>query len=152
MLLTIGFAVAAEDVRHFQLRAIHRAGWLEVLGRCGLDLQRNRARQQIQWARCGAHFAGSDAEIFCCGSQAAMAEEQLNSTNVGALLQQVNREGMTKRMRRDRFGDLANAVSLLTDFLNCSPTDVLAWDVACKEPVLGSFYSPPRAQNLQKLG
>src|SRR5258708_25397775 len=31
MLLTIGFAVAAEDVRHFQLRAIHRARWLEVL-------------------------------------------------------------------------------------------------------------------------
>jgi len=25
MLLTIGFAIAAEDVRHFQLRAIHGA-------------------------------------------------------------------------------------------------------------------------------
>jgi hypothetical protein len=38
MLLTIGFAVAAEDVRHFQLRAIHRARRLEVLGCFGLDL------------------------------------------------------------------------------------------------------------------
>src|SRR3981081_4401823 len=32
MLLTIGFAVAAEDVRPFQLRAIHRARRLEMLG------------------------------------------------------------------------------------------------------------------------
>src|SRR6267378_7236380 len=54
MLLTIGFAVAAEDVRHFQLRAIHRARRLEVLRWCGLDLQGNWARQQIQWARGGA--------------------------------------------------------------------------------------------------
>ena len=38
MLLTIGFAVAAEDVRHFELRAIHRARRSEVLGWCGLGL------------------------------------------------------------------------------------------------------------------
>ena len=49
MLLTIGFAVAAEDVRHFQLRAIHGT-LLEGLGWFRFDLQGNRARQQIQWA------------------------------------------------------------------------------------------------------
>ena len=74
MLLTIGFAVAAEDVRHFQLRAIHRARWLEVLGWCGLDLYRNRTRQEVQRARCRTDFAGRNAEIFCCRRQAAMAE------------------------------------------------------------------------------
>ena len=84
MLLTIGFAVAAEDVRHFQLRAIHGARRLEVLGRGGLGLQGNRARQQIERARCRAHFAGGDAQIFCCGGQAAMAEQQLNGADVGA--------------------------------------------------------------------
>ena len=78
MLLTIGFTVAAEDVRHFQLRAIHGARRLEVLRAGTLDLHRNRARQQIQWARCRADFAGRDAEIFCSGRQAAMAEQQLN--------------------------------------------------------------------------
>src|SRR5256885_13156591 len=61
MLLTIGFAVAAEDVRHFQLRAIHRAQRLEVLGWFGLDLHRDRTRQQIQRARCRADLAGGDA-------------------------------------------------------------------------------------------
>src|SRR5215471_19379336 len=60
MLLTIGFAVAAEDVRHFQLRATHRAKRLEVFGWFGLDLHRDRARQQIDsmlsrlcWSLCG---------------------------------------------------------------------------------------------------
>jgi hypothetical protein len=48
----IGFTVAAEDVRHFQLRAIQGARRLEVLLRSRLDLHRNRTRQQIQWARC----------------------------------------------------------------------------------------------------
>src|SRR5215469_8969861 len=56
MLLTIGFAVAAEDVRHFQLRAIHRARRLEVFGWFWLDLHGNRKRQQIQRTRCRADF------------------------------------------------------------------------------------------------
>src|SRR5437016_7391482 len=70
MLLTIGFAVAAEDVRHFQLRAIHRARRLEVFGWFRLDLRRNRTRQQVQGARCRADLAGGDAQIFC-GSREA---------------------------------------------------------------------------------
>src|SRR5215469_4286552 len=74
MLLTIGFAVAAEDVRHFQLRAIHRARRLEVLGWFGLVLHRDRTRQQIQRARCRADFAGRYAEIFCGCGQTAMPE------------------------------------------------------------------------------
>ena len=96
MLFAIGFAVAAEDVRYFQLRAIHRARWLEVLGWCGLDLHRNRARQQIQRARCRADFAGRDAEIFCCGRQAAMAKQQLDGANISARFKQVNRESVTQ--------------------------------------------------------
>src|SRR6266699_3856647 len=74
MLLTIGFAVAAEDVRHFQLRAIHRAQRLEVLGWFGLVLHRDRTRQQIQRTRCRADFAGRYAEIFCRCGQGAMTE------------------------------------------------------------------------------
>src|SRR3974377_1894661 len=49
MLLTIGFTVAAEDVRPFQFRAIQGARRLELLRRSTLALHRNRARQQIQW-------------------------------------------------------------------------------------------------------
>jgi hypothetical protein len=51
MLLAIGFTIAAEDIRHFQLGAIH--GTVRLEERCfgGLDLQGNRVRQQIEWAR-----------------------------------------------------------------------------------------------------
>jgi hypothetical protein len=51
MLLAIGFTIAAEDVRHFQLGEIHRTQRLEERWRSGLDLQGNRVRQQIEWAR-----------------------------------------------------------------------------------------------------
>jgi hypothetical protein len=39
MLLAIGFTIAAEDVRHFQLGAIHRTQRLGERWRSGLDLQ-----------------------------------------------------------------------------------------------------------------
>ena len=106
MLLTIGFTVAAEDVRHFQLRAIQGARRLEELRRSRLDLHRNRTRQQIQWARCRAHFAGRDVQIFCGSGQAAMAEQELNLANVGARFKQVTCKGMAHGMRCDRFRNL----------------------------------------------
>src|SRR6516164_5965424 len=130
MLLTIGFAVAAEDVRHFELRATHRAQRLEVFRRFGLDLHRDRARQQIQRTRCRADFAGRYAKIFCCSGQAAMTEQQLNGTNVGALFQQMDGKSVPKRMRCDRFRDLANTVGLLTLLLNRKSCDVPAREVS----------------------
>ena len=87
MLLAIGVTIAAEDIRHFQLGAIHRTQQLEERWLGGLDLQGNRVRQQIEWARCRADFAGRDAEIFCCGGQAAMSKEKLNGADISALLQ-----------------------------------------------------------------
>ena len=42
MLLSIGFTIAAEDVRHFQLWAIHGAQRLEERWRSRLDLLGNR--------------------------------------------------------------------------------------------------------------
>src|SRR5215469_6734986 len=54
MLLTIGFAVAAKHIRHFELRAIH-VPELEVLWWSGLGLSGNRLREQIGWAGGGAH-------------------------------------------------------------------------------------------------
>src|SRR5215469_8382877 len=149
MLLTIGFAVAAENVRHFQLRAIHCARRLEVLRWCGLNLHRNRTRQQIQRTRCRADFAGRYTEVFCSSGQTAMTEQQLNGTNIGALFQQVNGKSMSKRMRRDRFRDLATPVGLLALTVNRASCDVLAREVSWEEPVLGLFDSPPSTQDLQ---
>jgi hypothetical protein len=44
MLFSVGFAVAAEDIRHFQLRAIHGPRRSEVLRRGGLGVCRNGSR------------------------------------------------------------------------------------------------------------
>src|SRR6516162_8479768 len=130
MLLTIGFAVAAENVRHFELRAIHRAQRLEVFGWFGLDLHRDRARQQIQGTQCRADFAGRYAEIFCSRGQTAMTEQQLNGADVDALFQQVNGKSVSKRMRRDRLRDLANTTGLLALKVNRVSCDVLPREVS----------------------
>src|SRR5258707_7641784 len=46
MLFTIGFAVAAEDVRHFQLRAIQGARRVEALRRRKAGLPPNKERRE----------------------------------------------------------------------------------------------------------
>ena len=78
-----------------------------------------------------------------------MTEQQLNGTNIGALFQQVNGKSVTKRMRRDGLGDLANTVGLLALFFNRKSCDVLAREVSWEEPVLRLFDSPPSTQDLQ---
>ena len=59
-----------------------------------------------------------------------MTEQQLNGTNVGALFQQMDGKSVPKRMRCDRFRDLANAVGLLTLLLNRKSCDVPAREVS----------------------
>ena len=147
--LTIRFAVAAKDVRHFQLRALHRARGLEVLRRRRLLLRDDRMWKQIEWAGGGADFVGCDFQVSCRCGQAAMTEQQLNGTNIGALFQQVNRKSVSKRMRRDGFRNLANTVGLLALTLDCKSCDVLAREISWEEPVLGLFDSPPSTQDLQ---
>ena len=60
MLLTIGFAVAAKHIRHFEPRAIH-VPELTVLWWSGLRLSANRLREQIEGAGGGAHLGSGDA-------------------------------------------------------------------------------------------
>src|SRR5258706_1147745 len=52
MLFTIGFAVAAEDVRHFQLRAIQGARRFEGFRPGQAGPPRKTAQQQNQWGPC----------------------------------------------------------------------------------------------------
>src|SRR6516165_5120505 len=54
-------------------------------------------------------------------------------------------------MRCDRFGDLANPVSLLALRLYCVLGDMPARDVAGKQPVLWPLHWPPSTQDLQEF-
>jgi len=96
-------------------------------------------REQIKWAGGGAHLGGCNAQIARGGSQAAMTEQELNSTDVGALLEKVNRKCMAQRMRCNGFGNLASGVGFLAFPLNCVSGDVPVWEIAGEEPVLGFF-------------
>jgi len=57
--LTIGLAIAAKNIRHFKLGAIHVPA-LKVLWWSGLGLSGNWLREQIEGTGGRAHFAGSD--------------------------------------------------------------------------------------------
>jgi hypothetical protein len=60
MLLTIGFAVAAKHIRHFESRPIHFPE-LTVLRSSGFRLSASRPWGQIEGTDGGAHLGGSDA-------------------------------------------------------------------------------------------
>jgi len=87
--------VAAEDVRHFEFWALHRARRSEVLGGGGFRLRRYRSRQQVERAGGRTHFGGGDTQVSCGRCQATMAHQQLNRAHVRAGFQQMDSEGVT---------------------------------------------------------
>src|SRR6266550_1788602 len=85
MLLTIGFAVAAEDVRHFQLRAIHRAWRLEpklsdffdccsVFGQRGENQSGFGVTAGQKWFECAQRSERTTLGGTCCRSRPRSAE------------------------------------------------------------------------------
>ena len=104
MLLPIGFAVAAEDVRQFELRALH-AGRSEILRSGGFGFNRDGMGEQVERTRCRANLARGNPQVSSGSRQAAVSEQQLNGPNIRSRLQQMNREGVPKRMGRNGFPD-----------------------------------------------
>ncbi len=49
---------------------------------CGLGLNRDGTWEKIKWARRRTHFAGGDPEITSGSRQAAVAEQQLDGTDI----------------------------------------------------------------------
>jgi hypothetical protein len=98
MLFAVGFAIATEHVRHFHLRAIHKPRRSKMLRRCGLGLKGNRTRQQVKGTRCRTYFASGDPQVAGRGSEAAVAEQQLNRADIGTGFEHVNGEGMSQRL------------------------------------------------------
>ena len=80
-----------------------------------------------------------------------MAEQQLNGADIGAGFQQMNREGMAQRMRRDRLGEVGAPMCLLTSVFDGISRDRLARVTAREEPVLRAHGLPVAAQDIQQL-
>jgi hypothetical protein len=96
MLFAVSFAIAAEHVRHFQLRAFHEPRRSKMLRRRGLGLKGNGARQQVEGTRCRTYFAGGDSQVAGRSREAAVAKQQLNRADIGAGFEHVNGEGMSE--------------------------------------------------------
>ena len=56
----------------------------------------NRRWQQIERTGGGTHLARGDTQVPSRGGQTAMAEQQLNGTNVGSGFQQMHCEGVAE--------------------------------------------------------
>src|ERR1700674_776576 len=94
MLLTIVCAVAAEHIRHFELRAIHFPGALSVVGSSELLLSANQLRVQIERTLGRAHLGSGQTEILGRGSEVAMTKQQLDGAHVGTGFQQMDCKSM----------------------------------------------------------
>ncbi len=110
MLITESRAEVAEYIRHFQPPASHGC----ASGRDQVRHGWNDGVQELQRTGGCADRAGGDHEISSRGAQIAMAEQQLDRTEIGAGLQQVDGERVAKRVRRDRLANAAPQTHLTT--------------------------------------
>jgi hypothetical protein len=68
-----------------------------------------------------------------------MTEQQLDGPHVGAVLEQMDREGVAQGMRRDGFGDACGSMRFPAHQLDSVSGNVPARDIAREEPWLGFF-------------
>jgi hypothetical protein len=86
-------------------------------------------------------FSGSDHgdhQIARCSAQVAVPEQQLDGAQVGACLQQVNREGVSQRVRRDRLVDAALCAYLPAGVINGERADWPVRPITRKQPDAGT--------------
>lgn len=79
-----------------------------------------------------------------------MAKEQLDRAQIGARLQQVNREGVTQRMWRDRFGDVAFAPGCPAYEIDDQGRNGLFGVPAGEQPFFGAEATPILAEDFQQ--
>lgn len=72
--------------------------------------------------------------------------------HVGAGRQQMDGEGVAKRMERNRLGQSGAVARFRAGLSHCIPGDRLAGTIAGEEPLLWPPHLPLAAQDLQELG
>ena len=150
MLGTIGIPVAAEDIRHFELRSLHGERRSEVLGWPSRFRRGQWARQQVQGAAGGADLGGGQAQVARRGREAAMAEQQLDGSQVRAVLKKVAGEGVPQAVGRHRLGEATALASQLAGVTDPIARDVGTGNHAWKPPLGGPGEAVPIAQDPQE--
>ena len=80
-----------------------------------------------------------------------MTEQQLNGAQIGAGFEQMYREGVAQRMRRDCLGEAGASMCLLTGVFDSLSRDRLTRVTAREQPVLRAHGLPVAAQGIQQL-
>jgi len=113
-------AIGAAELRGRTAKPRSRAGGFATsrvcCGRCPRSGVRHRlaggyqvrgdwrdSRQRFERTGGGAHFAGGDQQISCCGAEVAMSEQKLNRAQIRSRLQQMNSESAKKICAPSRF-------------------------------------------------
>src|SRR6202022_1862696 len=105
---------------------------------------------QVERAGGGKARGRRNLQVSGGGAQATMAKEQLNSAQIGARFEEVNREGMAQRMRADGFGDAATTVRLSAGMLNGVRGDRSA-EIPGEEPLLRPRNPPIVTQRVEQF-
>ena len=74
-----------------------------------------------------------------------MTEQELDDADVGSIFEQMNSEGVSQGMGRDRFGNAGPSVRFLALALNGSSGDGMVRTIAGKEPMRRPVQLPPVA-------
>ena len=80
-----------------------------------------------------------------------MTKQDLDGAHVGTGFQQMDGKCVSKRMRCDRFGNMATLMCALASLLYGEPGDVAADSITWEEPPFGLVHSPPVAQDFEEL-
>jgi len=108
--------------------------------------------QQVEWTGGGTDFGGGDPQVACRRCQATMTKKQLNGPDIGAGFEQVDGEGMSKAVRRDRFGEARSLMCLHAGVFDGVSADRVTRLVPREQPVFRAGGLPVVAQNLQQPG
>src|SRR3954466_624179 len=136
-----------------KMSATSRAGRATSAGAlCGrlVWLQPER-REPIERAHDHADGVGGDARIERRGLELGVPEQHLDHADVDVLLQQVSREAVAQRVRRDPLGDLGPLSGGMDGPVELTRGERVDRVLSGKEPHLRPGDPPPVPQELEEL-
>jgi len=112
----------------------------------------NADGQVVERTRGGVQSGFGDMQVAGRGLKIAMAEQQLDTAQVGSGIEQMCCKRMSQYMRAQWLGDAELVAQLLTGDTHCVLKQGMVWPLSGEEPVLGLAPLPIDAQQLQQLG
>src|SRR3954470_19736613 len=108
-------------------------------------------REPIERAHDHADGVGSDPRIERRGLELGVPEQDLDHADVDVLLQQVGREAVAQRVRRDPLGDLGRARGGMDGPVELTRGERVDWVLSGEQPDPRAGDPPPVPQEFEQL-